>query len=415
MDATNPLVDHVLLRAIKKFVVKRDELKTVMAGYPWFLDWGRDTLICVRGMLSAWMLDDVKKILLQFGKYSENGTLPNTIHGNVVANRDTSDAPLWFFVACGDYCFTVGNYDILNEKVDENRTLLEALKSIATGYINGTPNGIKVDPDSDLVFSPFHFTWMDTNYPAGTPREGYPIEIQALWYYALKFLGIVDKQESAQWLDMAQKVAESVKKYFVMDYFSSNGRETGKKYLSDCLHCSGFKPAKDAQKDDHIRPNQIFAISLGLVTDYELSRGILESSYELLIPGAIRSLADRPTVYPLPIYRNNTRELLNDPINPYWGEYSGEEDTRRKPAYHNGTAWVWPFPSYCEAYYKVYGKAGLAHARSILFSALQVLEEGCLGQLPEILDGNFPHKQRGCDAQAWSVMEYYRVWKLLHN
>lgn len=415
MDATNPLVDHVLLRAMKKFVVKRDDLKTVIAGYPWFLDWGRDTLICVRGMISAWMLDDVKKILMQFGKYSENGTLPNVIHGKIVSNRDTSDAPLWFFVACSEYCSAVGNYDILDGKIDDTRTLFEALKTIAIGYINGTANGIRVDADSGLVFSPPHFTWMDTNYPSGTPREGYPIEIQSLWYYALKFLGDIDKKEAAQWQGMAKRVAESVEKYYVMDYLNNNGKETGKKCLSDCLHCLGFKPAKDAIKDDHIRPNQIFAISLGLVSDYELSAGILESSYELLVPGAIRSLADRPTAYPLPIYKNNSSELLNDPVNPYWGKYSGDEDTRRKPAYHNGTAWVWPFPSYCEAYYKTYGKDGLAHARSILSSALPVLEEGCFGQLSEVLDGDFPHKQKGCDAQAWGVTECYRVWKLLHN
>ena len=415
MDATNPLVDHVLVRAIKKFVVKRDNLKTVIAGYPWFLDWGRDTLICVRGMLSACMLDDVKKILMQFGKFSEKGTLPNIIQGKIVGNRDTSDAPLWFFVACSEYCSALGNYDILEEKVDEKRTLLEALKSIATGYINGTSNGIKVDPDSGLVFSPPHFTWMDTNYPAGTPREGYPIEIQALWYYALNFLGKIDKKEAVQWQTMAKRVAESVEKYYIMDYLSGNGEKTGKRCLSDCLHCSGFKPAKAAEKDDHIRPNQIFAIPFELVSDYELSTGILESSYELLIPGAMRSLADKPTTYPLPIYKNNSRVLLNDPVTPYWGEYSGDEDTRRKPSYHNGTAWSWPFPSYCEAYYKIYGKDGLAHARSILSSALPILEEGCLGQLPEVLDGNFPHKQKGCDAQAWSATEYYRVWKLLHS
>lgn len=415
MDATNPLVDHVLLRAMKKFIVKRDDLKTVIAGYPWFLDWGRDTLICVRGMLSALMLEDVKKVLIQFGKYSENGTLPNIIHGNIVENRDTSDASLWFFVACSEYCSTAGNYDILKEHIDEKRTLLDALKSLAVGYIDGTLNGIKVDSDSGLVFSPPHFTWMDTNYPMGTPREGYPIEIQALWYYALRFLGEIDKNESNQWQKMAEKIVESVQKYYVMDYLNGEGKKTGKKYLSDCLHCSGFRPAKDAEKDDHIRPNQIFAISLGLINDYDLNVGILESSYELLVPGAIRSLADRPTRYRLPIYKNNSRALLNDPSNPYWGEYSGDEDTRRKPAYHNGTAWVWPFPSYCEAYYKVYGKDGLAHARSVLSSALSILEEGCFGQLPEILDGNFPHKQKGCGAQAWSVTEVYRVWKLLHS
>ncbi|MGN0871050.1 MAG: amylo-alpha-1,6-glucosidase, partial [Victivallales bacterium] len=107
--------------------------------------------------------------------------------------------------------------------------------------------------------------------------------------------------------------------------------------------------------------------------------------------------------------------LLNDPVHPYWGRYEGDEDTRRKPAYHNGTAWTWQFPAYCEAYYMIYGKAGCRTARSLLSSCSLIMNDGCISQLAEILDGDYPHTQRGCGAQAWGISEYYRVWKLLHE
>ncbi|HBM15140.1 MAG TPA: glycogen debranching protein [Lentisphaeria bacterium] len=414
LEASDNSVNHLLPRTIKKYVVKRDALKTVIAGYPWFTDWGRDTLICVRGLLSAGFKDDVRKILLQFGKYEENGTLPNIIHGEIVGNRDTSDAQLWFFVGCSDYLKIAGDDSILSEKVNGEKTLFDALKSIAINYIDGTQNGIRVDADSMLVYSPPHFTWMDTNYPAGTPREGYPIEIQALWYFSLNFLSEIDCSGKHDWEVKARQVKDSIYKYFIIDYYNTIGQKTGRKYLSDCLHCDGFKPAAEAEADDHIRNNQLFAITLGALDgEIELSKSILDVSYDLLVPGAIRSLADRTVRFQLPVYDNNNK-LLNDPFSPYCHYYSGNEDTQRKVAYHNGTAWTWTFPSYSEAYYKVYGHRGLAHAVSVLSSSSYLFNLGCLGHLPEIVDGSYPHKQKGCDAQAWGSTEFYRVWRMLH-
>ena len=411
LNTANNSFEKTLLRAIKKFIVKRDNLKTVIAGYPWFLDWGRDTLICVRGLIAAGMYDDVKEILMQFAKYATDGKLPNIIYGEEVGNWDTSDAPLWLIVVTEDYCKALGNNDILNVNVNKNRTYLEALKSIANGYIKGTSNGIKVDSESKLVYSPSHFTWMDTNYPAGTPREGYPIEIQALWFAGLNFLASLEKD--GKWNDLSTKVKESINTYFLYKEKDEDGNFTGEKWLCDCLHCSPMKPASESIADDHIRPNQLFAITLGAVTDFEISKAVLKITSQLLIPGAIRSLSDRKTSFKLSVY--NQGQLLNTPSAPYWGTYKGVEDETRKPAYHNGTAWTWPFPSYSEAYYITYGRSGLKHAISILSSSQILLEEGCLGQIPEILDGNFPHKQRGCDAQAWGSTELYRVWKLLHE
>ena len=117
----------------------------------------------------------------------------------------------------------------------------------------------------------------------------------------------------------------------------------------------------------------------------------------------------------MPLEIRHQGQLLNDPWRPYWGRYSGDEDTRRKPAYHNGTAWTWLFPSFCEAWLDCYGPAEKATARSWLSSSLLLINSGCVGHVPEIVDGDAPHTQRGCDAQAWGVSELLRVWKKLDS
>jgi starch synthase (maltosyl-transferring) len=380
--------DH-LTHAIRDFVVKRDEFQTVIAGYPWFLDWGRDTLICLRGMLAAGMIDETREILRQFGKFEKGGTLPNMIRGDDDSNRDTSDAPLWFVIVCRD----------LPEHDEE---MNQKAIAIVRGYAAGTENGIKLDGASGLIFSPSHFTWMDTNHPAGTPREGYPIEIQALWIGALDFVAKID--DDSRWPALATLARKSLRDYFWQP-------ELG--YLSDCLHTAPGTPAAAAKADDHLRSNQLLAITLGILNDWpraDLAK-ILDASAELLVPGGIRSLADRPVTHPLPVYRDG--HLLNHPDAPYWGQYTGDEDTRRKPAYHNGTVWTWPFPSYPEALFQVYGEDARAAALSYLAGSAPLFEQGCLGHLPEIIDGNAPHAQKGCGAQAWSVTEWLRVYAVL--
>ncbi len=167
-------------------------------------------------------------------------------------------------------------------------------------------------------------------------------------------------------------------------------------------------PAKDAQADDALRPNQLFALTLGAVKNQDIMKNVIHNCAELVIPGAIRSLADRPVTKPLEVVHNG--HVLNDPFHPYQGVYSGDEDTRRKPAYHNGTAWTWVFPSFCEAWVTVFGKHANETALALLASSAEVMNIGCAGHLPEIMDGNYPHHQRGCDAQAWGVSEWLRVW-----
>jgi len=394
---------EILRKNIKDFIVKRNDLKTVVAGYPWFLDWGRDTLICTRGMLAAGYIDEVKEIILNFAAFAENGTLPNIIHGPNASNRDTSDAPLWLFIACRDFCTTMNIAKFQDQIVPgKNTSVLKVLENIALSYIDGTPNGIKMDTESALIYSPPHFTWMDTNYPAGTPREGYPVEIQALWYAALNFLYELTNKD--KWLQLATKVKKSINSLFL----NSEG------YLADCLLSTSGVPAADADQDNSLRPNQLLAITLGAITDFKIRKAILDSSATLLIPGAIRSLADKPVSKPLPVYSLHGH-LLNDPNHPYWGVYEGDEDTRRKPAYHNGTAWTWIFPSFPEAYFITYKNNGLNTAQAILDSSEYILTKGCIGHIPEILDGNYPHKQRGCDAQAWGITELCRVYNILHK
>ena len=388
--------------AAKQFVVRRDAGKTVIAGYPWFLDWGRDSLICARGLLAAGMTDEVKQLLLTFAKFEKDGTLPNTIHGNDVSNRDTTDAPLWFAVVCED----LADQKFFNTHVDDVRTIGDVLTSIAENYSQGTPNGIRMDADSALIWSPSHFTWMDTNYPAGTPREGYPVEIQVLWIRLLRLLEkISTKTQQKKWHDLADHAAASFEKLFWLD-------DQG--WFADVLLARPRVIARDALASDALRNNCLFAVSLGLVTGERAKRCVEAVQKFLVVPGALRSVAPLPVAVPLPVYGNDGR-LINNPPEPYWPRYEGDEDTRRKPAYHNGTAWTWTFPTFCEALATAwdYSPAAVAAAKSYLGSSGKILNEGCLGQLPEILDGDAPHTQRGCDAQAWGVTEALRVWKLL--
>jgi predicted glycogen debranching enzyme len=394
-----------LTRAAQSFVVRRDKGKTVIAGYPWFLDWGRDSLICARGLLAARMVDDVKQLLLTFAKFEKDGTLPNTIHGDDVSNRDTSDAPLWFALACGELAQV--KPDFYSATFDSSkRTIREVLESIATNYARGTPNGIRMDADSALIWSPGHFTWMDTNFPAGTPREGYPVEIQVLWIRLLRQLEkIAAPAGQKKWRALADHATASFEKLFWLE---------DKGWFADVLPAKSNVIARDAKPGDALRSNCLFAVSLGLATGDRAKRCVAAAQKFLVVPGALRSLAPLPVSPPFPIYGNDGR-LLNDPQNPYWPRYEGDEDTRRKPAYHNGTAWTWTFPNFCEALARAweFSPEAVAAAKSYLGSAEKLLNEGCLGQIPEILDGDAPHAQRGCDAQAWGVTEALRVWKLL--
>ena len=391
-----------LQKSLDYFVVKRDVHKSIIAGYPWFLDWGRDTLICLRGLIAAGMLEEARDTILQFAQFADKGTLPNMIRGNDTSDRQTSDAPLWLFVAVRDYIRASSEGKAFLDIACGGKPLLSVLEALLEAISNGdTANGVKMDQESGLVYSPAHYTWMDTNYPAGTPRNGYPVEIQALWLHALQFVASQGSRFE-RWGSLAQKVKESFAKHFV------RGAGQG---LCDCLHCSGFQPSSIAQPDDACRPNQLLAVTLGAVTDKPTMLSILSACSALLTPAGIRSLDDAYVDYPQPIVDNGIP--LNNPHYPYQGHYSGPEDTRRKPAYHNGTSWAWQMPSLCEAMVMCHGEAAREAALALLASSIYEMSNGCIGFLPEIYDGDAPHLPKGCLAQAWSMTEFYRVWSLL--
>lgn len=375
---------EALRQSLELFIVKRDDLKTVIAGYPWFLDWGRDTFIFMRGMIAAGMLCDAVKILKAFAAFEERGTLPNIIYGDKSGNRDTTDAQLWFIRCVQELEAAITSSCVAGSKGQLSFEFMETAHSvpsmgdiadlkmtcqrIADAYIGGTPNGIHVDLDSGLVWSPSHFTWMDTNYPACTPRVGYPVEIQALWISALRYLG---RNE------MADLAKASVERLFRWEHG-----------YRDCLAAPNGESAEEALPEDTIRPNQLFLVTLGVLSD----TSVLSATEPLLVPGGIRSL-------------NHDHRL-------YKGTYSGDEDTERKPAYHNGTVWAWPFPLYAEAM-AMTKTCSREVAREMLATAVENINTGCLCHMSEIADGDAPHAQKGCTAQAWSVSELLRVWLAL--
>ena len=404
-DGVSQTFERRLKRAIRAFIVQRNDQKTVVAGYPWFLDWGRDTLICARGLIAAGFIEDVRGLLVTFGRFEDCGTLPNTIHGTDASNRDTTDAPLWYGIVCEELAEVVGD-SLYQLPVDaKGRTLLQVLESIAHHYVNGTPNGIHVDKDTGLVWSPSHCTWMDTNHPAGTPREGYPIEIQALWIRLLQQL--YRRTGSNAWAALAEQATASFHQLY---WLESEG------YFADCLLAKSGCSARQATVNNDFRNNCLFAITLELVEGERAQQTVEAAIRWLVVPGALRSLAPKPVRQGAPIVGSNG-QLLNDPFVPYWGQYQGDEDTRRKPAYHNGTAWTWTFPTFCEAVAKAwqFSPESTAAARAWLGSVDRLLEEGCIGHLPEVLDGNAPHLPGGCDAQAWSATEALRVWRILNE
>ncbi|MDX1951332.1 MAG: amylo-alpha-1,6-glucosidase [Verrucomicrobiota bacterium] len=394
-----------LALAAQSYVVKRHSFKTVIAGYPWFLDWGRDSLICARGLISAGMTEEVRQLLVTFGRFEKEGTMPNTIHGEDASNRDTSDAPLWYGIVTEELVQVIGP-EVYETRVDSSgRTVAQVLLDLATGISKGTPNGIRMDPHSGLIWSPKHFTWMDTNYPAGTPREGYPIEIQALWIRLLRQVALRDTGHEEHWKQLAEQAEKSLHELFWLRQ---------EQYPADCLRAAPGVSARNAQVDDALRSNALIAVTLGFFPGAQARATVAAAAKHLIVPGGLRSLAPLPVKLALPIH-GNWGGLLNDPNHPYWGEYQGDEDTRRKPAYHNGTAWTWTFPGFCEALAQAwdFSPEAVAAARSYLGSMDRILMQGCLGHMPEIMDGNAPHQQRGCDAQAWGMTEALRVWKLL--
>ncbi|MDA1140317.1 MAG: glycogen debranching enzyme N-terminal domain-containing protein [Planctomycetota bacterium] len=399
------LLQHLAQRAAKQFLVKRGELKTVLAGYPWFLDWGRDTFIAARGYLASGYTEEVRDLVFAFAALERDGTLPNALAAKNDNDRDTSDAPLWFLKVIEELSDQIGWLTLASEAEQRGLNLAARVTSICDHYMAGTPNGIKCDTASGLVYSPPHFTWMDTNYPACTPRVGYPIEIQALWIRGLEFAHSVMQNEIYK--EVALRARQSIQDLFWME-------EKG--YYADCLPARSSTPPSHSSKDESLRPNQLYAVTFGITGQDAGRRTVINAWRHLLIPSGLRSVADLP-LSAWPWLEGADVPNGVDPMHPFKGRYEGDEDTARKPAYHNGTGWGHLLPVWVEALVVAFEKdqRAIRLGRAILRTYESEMRKACVGQISEVFDGDYPHKNRGCCAQAWAVTEFLRVWKMLEE
>lgn len=361
-----------LARAANDFVVYRkapdgSDGTTIIAGYPWFADWGRDTMISLPGLLLVpGRFRQARQVLSLFAKYVSEGMIPNVFDDYTnEPHYNTVDASLWFIHAAFEYRRTSG------DEAAFTSVLLPACRAILDGYRNGTRFHIKMDEADGLITqgdATTQLTWMDAKYEKTvfTPRQGKAVEINALWYHALVLLG-----EN----ELAKKAADSFRRTFWISPFRG---------LCDVVD--------GTRRDASIRPNQIFAVSLpNSPLNDDQQRAVVEVvRRELLTPMGLRTLS---------------------PADPnYHGRYRGPQK-QRDEAYHNGTVWPWLIGPFLDAYLKVNRRSSesLEQARSWLRPLIDQMNEYCIGQIHEICEGDPPHRPVGCFAQAWSVAEVIRL------
>jgi len=372
-----------LVLAADMFVVDRASTKgkSIIAGYHWFEDWGRDTLISLPGLtLVTGHFDDARKILSTFKKYCNHGIVPNRFpdRENDKPEYNTVDASLWFFNAVQEYIKYTGDSEFVKNE------LWNTLQSIIYYYEKGTINNIRMDNDG-LIAHDAQLTWMDAtinNVPI-TGRGGKAVEIQALWYNALKTMQELARQFSRE--DLNQKcaeMAEKAKKSFVEKFWNPQ---------NNCL----FDVISSIETDASIRPNQALAVSLGFsMLDKSKSAAIVNIIQEKLwCEYGLRTLSP------------------DDPR--YIGRYMGGWAQRNR-AYHNGAIWPWLIGPFIKAFLKV-KKYELqwrefAFQRFLLPFFQETIHHDGLGTINEIYDGDEPHLPRGCIAQAWSVAEPLRAF-----
>ena len=368
-----------LTTAADQFVVARERGETVIAGYHWFADWGRDTMIALPGLTlinERW--DIAEHVLTEFSKHIDQGMLPNRFpDAGEVPEYNTVDATLWFFEAVRSFLQHTGDYKFVRTN------LYDVLKDIVDWHIKGTRYQIHVDDDG-LLYSGepgVQLTWMDARVGDRviTPRHGKPVEIQALWYNALRVMEDLagrfkDPNATLEYGALAEKARTSFNELFWNEQ-------------AGCL----YDVINGEIRDASIRPNQVFAISLAnTLLSKERAVSVLHViEHNLLTPRGLRTLSP------------------SDPN--YIGRYEGGPE-KRDGAYHQGTVWPWLMGPYISAYTRTFGKkAGRKFASAWLENFSEHLHEACLGQVSEIFDGDAPHKPRGCVAQAWSVAELLRA------
>jgi len=370
---------HSLTAAADQFIVERAAGHTIIAGYHWFSDWGRDTMIALPGLTLATGRPEIaRSILAEFARHVDQGMLPNRFpDAGETPEYNTVDATLWFFEAVRALLHYTNDHEFVRAN------LYTVLKHIVAWHEQGTRYNIHVDEDGLLQSGEagVQLTWMDAKVGdwVVTPRQGKPVEIQALWYNALRVM----EQLAATFGEKAERkhyrtLAERARKSF-NDLFWNEA--------AGCLYDVVDADARDAS----IRPNQVFAVSLhhSMVSKKRADSVLRVVKEQLLTPRGLRTLAP------------------SDPR--YIGRYEGDPRSR-DGAYHQGTVWPWLMGPYLTAYVKTFGeKAGREFGAEWLTNFVNHLSEGCVGQVSEIFDGDAPQLPRGCAAQAWSVAELLRA------
>lgn len=369
-----------LVLAADQFIVDRGVGETVIAGYPWFSDWGRDTMIALPGLtLSTNRPEVARDILLEFSKHISQGMLPNRFaDSDGEAEYNTVDATLWYFEAIRSYAQKTGDYPFIETN------LYEKLADIIAWHLRGTRYHIHVDTDGLLYAGEdgVQLTWMDAKIgnEVITPRTGKPVEIEALWYNALMIMADLaerfgDNADHKLYISMAIMCEQSFNAVFWND-------------VDDCL----YDVVQNGSRDGSVRPNQIFAASLyySMLNPEKAKKVVAKVEAELLTPVGLRSLSPRDSRY-VPIYIGS----------PY----------ARDSAYHQGTVWAWLIGGFVDAYRRVFPECEDRIA-GFLSGFDAHLNEGAMGQIAEIFDADPPHYPRGCFAQAWSVAEVLRVTRL---
>ena len=369
-------------RAADAYLVRRGEGKTLIAGYPWFGDWGRDTFIAIRGLcIATGRLEDARDILVEWAGIVSEGMLPNRFPDRGEQPEFNSvDASLWYIIAVNDYMRAVEKHPELTEDC-HTEELRIAVEAILAGYSNGTRFGIRADNDGLLSAGEhgYQLTWMDARVDGReiTPRIGKPVEIQALWLNAL----VIGAQSSPRWQALFEKGRAAFEARFWNEHAG---------YLADVIDCDHQPGAIDLT----FRPNQILAVGglpLTILSPEKAGRVVDAVEMRLLTPIGLRSLA---------------------PGEPgYTPHYVGSV-AQRDGSYHEGTVWPWLIGPFVEAWVRVRG--GTAEAESearerFLKPLFQHLNEAGLGHVSEIADADPPHTARGCPFQAWSLGELLRL------
>lgn len=376
---------QALSAAANQFISYRDSTKgqTILAGFPFFEDWGRDTMIALTGCcLAVRQFETAKSILKTFMAYCKKGLMPNLFpEGKETPGYNTVDASLLFFMAVYEYY----------QRTEDKAFLKEAypvMQEIIEWYRKGTDFGIHMEEDGLIAAGAGYdqVTWMDVRVGdiLPTPRHGKPVEINAYWYNALCIMDYFKdygEGDTTDYVSLAEKVQCSFRQQFWNEK---------KGCLKDVL--SGTKA------DEQIRCNQIWAVSLPFsLLSKEQEKMVVETVFcKLYTPYGLRTL---------------------DPEDAQFRPFYGGAQLDRDLAYHQGTVWVFPLGGYYLAYLKVngYSAEARAYVKEQLTGTMAALREGCIGQLPEIYDGENPVSSKGCFAQAWSVGELLRVYDVLRD